>query len=201
MEREPAAPSSDETVEVDPDETTRADTEWPVAEQFRVTPEPVLVQREHDGTPPAAVAGPGRRRLTSAPTLAVILAILALLVLLAAGTAWLVTGDDPTQASTRPPTGQKSAVKQSSPKKITETPAPSKPESPPGTTSADPTPAPAPEVAVPSVVGLPASDAARKIRAAGLRSQVRLITSSRTAGTVIAQSPAAGEASEREGVV
>jgi beta-lactam-binding protein with PASTA domain len=57
------------------------------------------------------------------------------------------------------------------------------------------------EIAVPSVVGLPVVEAGRKLRAAGLRHDIRLTPSSRAAGAVLAQSPGAGAELERGSTV
>jgi serine/threonine-protein kinase len=54
-------------------------------------------------------------------------------------------------------------------------------------------PAPAPEVvAVPDVAGIPAAEAGRLLRAAGLEPQIRLVRSGERAGTVLSQQPGAG---------
>ena len=59
----------------------------------------------------------------------------------------------------------------------------------------------APRVAVPDVVGDSASQAARRLRDAHLHPATRLVTSSRAAGTVVDQSPSAGNRLASGGVV
>jgi len=58
--------------------------------------------------------------------------------------------------------------------------------------SSGPKETPSPRVAVPSVVGLGGSDAAARLSAAGLEPRTRATVSTRPAGAVLSQSPAAG---------
>jgi serine/threonine-protein kinase len=58
-----------------------------------------------------------------------------------------------------------------------------------------------PRIEVPAVVGLKASDAARAIRDAGFEAQIRLVQSTRPAGTVLDQAPSPGTELEEESIV
>jgi beta-lactam-binding protein with PASTA domain len=189
-EREPAASLSGAHGEGRADETTLADGEWPVAPQYKVESSAEAPLRDEHaavaGEPPTHDWGHGPSRV------AVLLSVLALLVLLAAVGAWLATGiDGPSSAnapgsagasrepaSTLPPTGT-----------VTTTPPSSSETTTDSTTTSATTQA---RVSVPDVVGLRAGSAARKLRSTDLRAKTHPVVSSRPAGTVLAQDPAAG---------
>ena len=102
MGEKPAALSRDESAPVDPEETTQADTEWPVAAQYRVTPEPTIegTIRDERGEM-ALVRRPRYRPSTATATIAA--AVIAFLGLAAAAGAWLLTRDTARATSTTPP--------------------------------------------------------------------------------------------------
>ncbi len=58
-----------------------------------------------------------------------------------------------------------------------------------------------PRIEVPAVVGLRASDATRALRDAGLEAQIRLVQSTKPAGTVLEQAPSSGTELEKDGTV
>jgi beta-lactam-binding protein with PASTA domain len=200
-ERRPAAPSPDDTVEVDPDETT-SQGDWPVAPQYQVTPGPPVADSVRGGRGAATPQPHSLDRMQWASRVAVLAAILALLVLVGAAAAWIVTGfDDPAggaSPSTNPPpaTEPGSATPTAPTVGTRETETANTASTETNTTTDTPT-----EVLVPTVIGLQNSEAGRRIRDAGLRAETRLVVSSRPAGTVVAQKPEAGDRLDRGGVV
>jgi beta-lactam-binding protein with PASTA domain len=199
-DRRPAAPSPDDAVEVDPNETTSPGDDWPVAPQYQVTPESPLEGAAQDERVAVTPASEPLDRLQSARRAAVLAAILALLVLVGAGAAWIVTGfDDPAggaSPSPSPPTATEGGNATPTAPTVGTTGTASTASTETNTTTDTPA-----EVFVPSVIGLRISEAGRMIRDAGLRAETRLVVSSRPAGTVVAQKPDAGDRLDRGGVV
>ena len=109
MGEEPAAFSRNESASVDPGETTQADTEWPVAAQYRVAPEPTIEGTVRDERGEMALV-PRPRYRPSAATASIVAAVLAFLGLAAASGAWLLTRDTARATSTTPPPPAASAA-------------------------------------------------------------------------------------------
>ena len=184
----------------DDDETTLAEEEWPVAEHYRVEPA-THVERQGDEhvddativAPAAAVsaqpsqAAAGRRRFPLDLEQWQLGALIAVVLLIAAAAmaAWLMTNGDEDGAAASQATNTGSTVEQ---------PAPAPPT--PG-----PTPTPSSGKTVPEVVGLTLVTARPLLQDAGLRVRVRRVTSERATGTILEQSPAAGEKQSPSGVV
>ena len=180
----------------------RPQEEWP-----GFSPEEVRAQEEvlHDERGAVTAEPPGApSRATTARTVA-ILGILGLLALLGAAAALLVLGaDDPSGASAashRSPGGGNAAQPPSASTGTELKPATDAATTTDTTTDSETTSTVPPPVAVPDVVGDPASQATRRLRNADLRPETRLVTSSRAAGTVVKQTPSAGNRLASGGVV
>jgi beta-lactam-binding protein with PASTA domain len=192
-ESDPGPPGDAEKIEA----TTQADGDWPVAEQYQVVPEPDLEHQLEEERGAVTIASPPRR--SGVPALVSVAAVLALLLLAGAAAAWLVTRPDsarssspptqsrPTHSTTTPHNRRSAAGGPATTSSSTETTGSSTSTS---TTSTTTTPA-APTIVVPDVVGLMASNAARKLRHAKLEPRILLVASARPNGTVLAQAPTA----------
>jgi beta-lactam-binding protein with PASTA domain len=172
------------------DESTHAQADWPVAPQYQVVPE-VDLGHHLDEERGAVTIAPAPRRWGFAAAVA-LATVAALLVLVGAATAWLATRPDQRAAATPPAQpraghgartpnngGSRSGAATSKSTDTTEATE---------TTTASSTDAVRTAV-VPGVVGLTASDAAQRLRHAQLVPTIRLVSSSRASGTVLAQKP------------
>jgi beta-lactam-binding protein with PASTA domain len=184
-ERTPAAPSR-EGLDTDPaTETTRAEGDWPVSALYQITPEPEQEVQADVGDRRTRRQVP---EFPGGPSAAIAAAVLAALLLVGAGTAWLVFRPDTgsaahgTGAQTRSP-----KVPPTHPGKKSEAAAPATASPATSTNASQKTQ----EVVVPNVAGLAADDASARLRAAGLEPRSRPVESSRPAGTVIRQDPSA----------
>jgi serine/threonine-protein kinase len=173
-EADPAT-SSDEPSELDEDEDTLADGEWPVADQYHVEP------RDTEGTivvQQGVVDERRRRRFPPdvSPGLLAVLVAALLLIPAALAAAFLVDEDEPsaTAGTTTSPAETTPAV--------------------------GPSATPAIEV-VPDVGGTPLAEARTRLAAAGFRVQAQVEASERPEGEVLQQMPRAGAEAEREAVV
>ena len=180
----------------------RPQEEWP-----GFSPEEVRAQEEELHHEPGTVTAEpqGAPSRSGAARNVAILGILALLALLGLAAALLVLGaDDPSGASAashRSPGGGNGAQPPSAStgtELMTTTDSATTTEM--NTDSAS-TSTGSPPVAVPDVVGDPASQATRRLRNADLRPETRLVTSSRAPGTVVKQTPSAGNRLASGGVV
>jgi beta-lactam-binding protein with PASTA domain len=161
--------AADDTVVVPADEVTQADTEWPVAEQYRVEPEStratrqtVLLGQDRQPAPPRRFpppVGPG--------ALLAIAGVVAGLILIALFVQ-LGRGDD---TKAEPPTT------------VTTTTTPTTPST---------TPSPAGEISVDDVSGLPLARARGEFEKDGLRVEVKRTRSTRPRDEVLSQAPKAG---------
>lgn len=194
-DREPHRPRPDEGVNGDPEESTQADTEWPVAPQYQITPDPVIEQELADEGGALIVEAPRRARARGVPAAAVAAAVLALLLLVGAAAAWLVVrpdnstvgsaeGGSPGQTPTTTPGSGGAGTTSST-----------------STTSTTDSSTTAESIDVPGVVGLQVGEARRKLRDVKLTPKTRLRLSSREAGTVIDQQPDAGATVDTKSVV
>jgi hypothetical protein len=184
----------------------RPQEEWPgfSPEEVRAQEEELLAER---GAVTAAELRSAPTGSTAARTVA-ILGFLALLALLGAAAALLVLGaDNPSRASAashdsagspgggngaQPPSASTGTELKTTTDSATTTDT---------TTDSATTSTGSPPVAVPDVVGDQASQATRRLRNADLRPETRLVTSSRATGTVVKQTPSAGNRLASGGVV
>jgi hypothetical protein len=197
-QREPAASPDGDPDVASSDETTLAEGDWPVAPQYQVTPDQPLEDQRQGERATVAVGPPRGTWLRHPPRAAVLATVLALVLLLGAAAAWIAVGlDEPTgTGSAAPPSPSAGASEPSTPPPSSGTTAPTastETDTDTGTTTAEPTA----RVSVPGVVGLPASVAARRVRAADLRPETRVVTSSSPTGTVVGQDPSPGTELER----
>jgi hypothetical protein len=167
-----------------PEQSTLADGEWPVAEQYRVTPGPFGPDLEDERGP---------LWLRRAPLGATVVALVALLLLAGSATGWIVTHDSSAaspsmRGSHEPASSQPTTPHPSSGPGVATSTRPSTSTSTSTTTTSAATTS-ARTVEVPQVVGLRASQAAQKLRKAELLPRIRLVASSRQAGTVLDQRP------------
>jgi beta-lactam-binding protein with PASTA domain len=187
---EPGLPDS--LPAADPDQSTLADGEWPVAEQYRVTPDPDLEPALEDERGAVAVGTPAPPWVRTAPLGAVVVALVALLLLAGAATGWLVTHADSsaaspsTRGSHEPASSQPTTPHQSGGPGVARSTGTSTSTSASSTTTSTTS---VRTVAVPEVLGLRASEAAHRLRKAELVPRIRLVESSRQAGTVLDQRP------------
>jgi beta-lactam-binding protein with PASTA domain len=167
---------------------TQADGEWPVAAQYNVVPEPDLAEQLVEERGAVTVAAPSRRWAGASVAL-VSVAVVALLVLVGAAAAWLVSKPDSSRASAPPARSHGAPPPQRGGGSGTTSTADS--------TTSTTTSSTVGSLAVPGVVGLRAEEAARRLRRAHLDLRIALVASSREAGTVLAQQPSGGEDVER----
>ncbi len=141
--------------------------------------------------------------------LGALLVVAALLVLLGVGGAWIAVGlDDPGggrgAAAPLPPQGHSGATPRTTSSSSTTTSTTQSSSEAQTTTTTTPTTGQAvvaSRVVVPDVVGQTASRATRRVRAAELDPSIRMVASSRPAGTVVDQVPDGGVRLARGGVV
>ena len=180
----------------DSDQSTLADGEWPVAEHYRVTPDPDFEPALEDERGAVAVGTPAPPWLRRAPLGAMVVALVALLLLAGAATGWRVAHADPSAASSSTrgshelPSSQPTTPHQGSGPGVATSTSTSKSTS---TSTATTSTTSVRTVAVPKVVGLRASEAAQMLRKAELVPRIRLVLSSRQAGTVLDQRPAGNQ--------
>jgi PASTA domain len=176
--------------DIESEETTLADGEWPVAEHYRI--DPSSIQRESnpeaasdDGqdTVDRTIAAPGPRRRFPRPSGIAVglgLLLLAALLLVSAGGLWLLARDGRDVGEAASPTST----------------------APSSTPTARPTPTAASEAReVPTVVGLDLADARERLTEADLRSSVRRVDSTKPRDEVLRQSPEEGAAPPDDRVV
>ena len=151
-----------------------------------------------------APASPRAARGTRSAPMLVILALLALLGLAGAR---LIVGSDSSSGSAAPQQGPPVAAgggNGSQPPPTsgqTGTVSPTTTDSATTTTDDTTRSTDSSSVRVPDVVGEPASDATRRLRAADLHPETHLVSSSRAAGTVVDQTPSAGRRLASGGLV
>lgn len=164
------------------DEATRADAGWPVPREYLVAPTPYPEEitavgpaiRPHEPRPQAqeraALVVPGAALLG-----VVVLGVVVLGVVALAAASWPGTRDEQSSSGPRTTVARRMA------------------SVPPTRVAAKPrTPAPAP-VAAPDVDGMTLGEARAALAGAGLRARVGSLESEKPPGTVLAQSPHAGE--------
>jgi hypothetical protein len=180
-----------------PDETTQADTEWPVAEQYRITPEPNYEQGREDERGALVVESSHPARPRGVPTAVVAAAVLSLVLLVGVAAAWLVVRSDDSTAS--------SAGRGSPGQAPTTTPGngagTSSTTGSTSTTSTTDSSTTTNVIDVPSVVGLQVREAREKLRDLKLTPRTRLRSSTRAPGTVLDQQPDAGSTLDPGSVV
>jgi serine/threonine-protein kinase len=175
-------PASDVASDVDADEITHSDAEWPVAPLYLVEPEPDLEEAspepladEQRGS--AAVGEPRARRLRPGLGTASLAGVLLLLLVAGAAVAFLSRSEE--SHGTRPPATS---------------------EGPGGATATTPT-TPAALKEVPHVAGLDVTRARSMVEKADLRVSTRTVESDRPKGVVTSQSPEAGARAALETVI
>ncbi len=181
--------ASPEREDTHADETTLSDEEWPVAEHYRVEPEPEANAADDDelARPAAATvhgAAPRRRRPPGTGRGLALAAVAALLVVPAV---WLLTGGLDEGATVPPEAGSGSAnggTLPTTPESTTTTPI-----------------AGEGAVAVPDVGGMTLAEAGQVLAQEGLRVRIRRTASDRPVDSIVRQSPPAGAMQPESGLV
>jgi len=192
------------------EDPTLSGQNWPVDNHYYVEPVPPSLQSEPESirrTEQGGVRAPPPSGYARTPTLVVVLLLLALLLALPAA-AWIATrgglgnatplanGPSPppdrAAGGTPPTTTPSTSPSASSSSSSSSASSSSSSSSSTTSTPARQAPVASARVAVPAVVGLRADEAVQRIRARGLRMQIRLARSSKGSGTVLTETPRAG---------